>query len=318
MKAAFLDKLSLDMEDLDFDGLSATCHDWKIYNKTSPQETILRIKDAEVIVTNKVVLDKTAIAEAKNLKLICVAATGTNNVDLDYAKTKGIQVCNVRAYGTNSVAQHVFTLLLMLTRSIPQYQDAIKRGDWQKSDEFCLLNYPIEDLNGKILGIIGYGELGQGVSKLAEAFGMKVIIASHGDKKVSYPTVELKDLLAEADVLTLHCPLTSQTENLIGIEELTRMKSSAILINMARGGIVNEEALAQALINKQIAGAAIDVLIKEPPDASSTLLNLNLPNLIITPHIAWASRTARQNVLNQVVDNINHYLSGSVSSNQVV
>ena len=317
MKAVFLDKLSLDKEDLDFSELSKLSVDWDIYEQTSVSEIGERIKDAEIIISNKVFIGKDAIDYAQNLKLICIAATGTNNVELDYAEEKGVQVCNVRGYGTNSVTQHVFTTLLMIMRSIPQYQAAIKNGDWQKSKEFCLLDYPIEDLTNKTFGIIGYGELGKSVAKLADAFGMKVIVAAHNITETRV-TFSLSELLSQSDVVSLHCPLTAETENLIDAKELSSMKSNAILINMARGGIVNERALVEALLNKQIAGAAIDVLVKEAPEAGSPLLQLNLPNLIITPHIAWASRTARQTVLNQVIQNIQSYISGNVLINKVV
>lgn len=317
MKTVFLDRLSLDKEDLDFSALSKLSVDWDIYEQTSVSETGERVKGAEIIISNKVFISKDVIDSAQNLKLICIAATGTNNVDLDYAEEKGVQVCNVRGYGTNSVTQHVFTALLMLMRSIPQYQRAIKNGDWQKSKEFCLLDYPIEDLTNKTFGIIGYGELGKGVAKIAEAFGMRVIVAGH-NKTETLATFPLSELLAQSDVVSIHCPLTAETENLIDTKELSMMKPNAILINMARGGIVNEQALAEALMNKQIAGAAIDVLVKEPPEAGSPLLQLDLPNLIITPHIAWASRTARQTVLNQVIQNIQSYISGDALINKVV
>jgi glycerate dehydrogenase len=317
MQAVFLDKDSLDKNDLDFTRLLAISSDWQFYDSTSNEEVKARTENAEVIVSNKVVLDKTVISNAQKLKLICVAATGTNNVDIEYAKSKGIQVCNVRAYGTQSVVQHVFTLLLMLMRNIPQYQAAIKREDWQKSNEFCLLDYPIEDLTGKTMGIIGYGELGKAVAKIADAFGMQVLIANHTDKnhktnnKKQTLGISLEQLLKEVDVLSLHCPLTEQTKNLIGESELALMKPSSYLINMARGGIVDELALKDALIKGRLAGAAIDVLAEEPPQKSSPLLDIELPQLIITPHIAWASRTARQNLLNQVAENIERYYSGS-------
>lgn len=317
MQAVFLDKDSLDKNDLDFDCLLATGHDWRLFESTSNEEVVERIKDAEIIVSNKVILNKTIISKAHNLKLICVAATGINNIDIEYAKLKGITVCNVRAYGTNSVVQHVFTLLLMLMRNIPQYQTAIKQGNWQKSNEFCLLDYPIEDLTGKIMGIVGYGELGRAVAKMAEAFGMEVLIANHTARKINtdiknqHPGIPLEQLLKEVDVLSLHCPLTEKTQNLIGQPELALMKSSSFLINMARGGIVDEKALHDALIERCIAGAAIDVLAEEPPQKSSVLLQLDLPQLIITPHIAWASRTARQSLLNQVAENIQQFYSGT-------
>ena len=310
MQAVFLDKNSLDKNDLDFDSLLAISKNWQFYDSTENGLVKERTKHAEVIVSNKVVLDKAVISNAQNLKLICVAATGTNNVDIEFAKSKGIQICNVRAYGTNSVTQHVFTLLLMLMRNIPQYQTAVKRGDWQKSKEFCLLDYPIEDLTDKTMGIIGYGELGQGVAKVAEAFGMEVLIAQHKGKNKS-ASVPLNELLKRVDVLSLHCPLTDQTKNLISEPELALMKPSSYLINMARGGIVDELALKAALIDGRLAGAAIDVLEEEPPKNSSPLLQLDLPQLIITPHIAWASRAARQNLLNQVAENIEQFYLGT-------
>lgn len=310
MQAVFLDKNSLDKNDLDFDSLLAISKNWQFYDSTENGLVKERTKHAEVIVSNKVVLDKAVISNAQNLKLICVAATGTNNVDIEFAKSKGIQICNVRAYGTNSVTQHVFTLLLMLMRNIPQYQTAVKRGDWQKSKEFCLLDYPIEDLTDKTMGIIGYGELGQGVAKVAEAFGMEVLIAQHKGKNKS-ASVPLNELLKRVDVLSLHCPLTDQTKNLISESELALMKPSSYLINMARGGIVDELALKAALIDGRLAGAAIDVLEEEPPKNSSPLLQLDLPQLIITPHIAWASRAARQNLLNQVAENIEQFYLGT-------
>lgn len=310
MQAVFLDKNSLDKNDLDFNSLLATSKNWQFYDSTENGLVKERTKHAEVIVSNKVVLDKTVISNAQNLKLICVAATGTNNVDIEFAKSKGIQICNVRAYGTNSVTQHVFTVLLMLMRNIPQYQTAVKRGDWQKSKEFCLLDYPIEDLTDKTMGIIGYGELGQGVARVAEAFGMEVLIAQHKGKNKS-ASVPLNELLKRVDVLSLHCPLTDQTKNLISEPELALMKPSSYLINMARGGIVDEHALKAALIDGRLAGAAIDVLEEEPPQNSSPLLQLDLPQLIITPHIAWASRAARQNLLNQVAENIEQFYLGT-------
>lgn len=327
MKAVFLDKLSLDKDDLDFSSLMTNEYNWTFYDQTSINEVCERTKDAEVIVCNKVIVDKKVIDNAQHLKLICIAATGTNNVDLEYARIKGVTVCNVRAYGTPSVVQHVFVLLLMLLRNIPLYQSAVKNGAWQNSKEFCLLDYPIGDLSGKTLGIIGYGEIGQALARVAEAFGMEVLAtgrrnkdllkAEKNEKLSAHKIVSLAQLLSNSDVISLHCPLTGETRNLISYSEFEKMKPSAYLINVARGGIVNEIALKEALIANKIAGAAIDVLAEEPPKSDSILLKLDLPNLLITPYIAWASRTARQNLLNQVANNILQYYSGNEINCQI-
>lgn len=321
MKTVFLDRNSLDKNDLDFHLFKSleTSGDieWLQYGSTSANQTLERVKDAEIIVSNKVVIDENIIQQAPGLKLICVAATGVNNIDLEAARSRDIRVCNVRAYGNQSVVQHVFTLLLMLMRNIPRYQQAVLRGDWERSKEFCLLDYPIEDLTGKTLGIVGFGELGKTLAKMADAFAMKVIVAQHGNQPVSRKMTEIefksfKQMLSEVDVLSLHVPLNDSTRNMISTSELQQMKKTAILINMARGGIVDELALQQALINNQIGGAAIDVLETEPPGTNSPLLELarssQTANMILTPHIAWASRSARQNLLNQVAENIQKYL----------
>ena len=314
MKTVFLDKNSLDKNDLDFSRFKKLEIDWIEYDSTSAEETMEKVRDAEIIVSNKVVINQEIINHATGLKLICVAATGVNNIDLEAAKSRGIRVCNVRAYGNQSVVQHVFTLLLMLMRNIPRYQQAVKNGDWAKSKEFCLLDYPIEDLTGKVLGIVGFGELGKTLARMADAFGMKVVVAQHGKQpgKIDGMDITFKpfeQMLGEVDVLSLHVPLTEETRNMISTEEINQMKNTAILVNMARGGIVDEVALRDALIENRLGGAAIDVLEKEPPESSSPLLDINLPNLIVTPHIAWASRTARQNLLNQVAENIQKFLS---------
>ena len=307
----FLDKASLDRGELNFASLQSSLDKWQIHEVSSSDQVAERTRYAEVVVSNKVVLTAGHIAQAKNLKLICVAATGTNNVDLDAAQAHGVAVCNVRSYATPSVVQHVFALILNLSRHIPDYQQAIQKGRWQQSDQFCLLDFPIAELQEKVLGIVGYGELGQAVAKTAECFGMQVLIAQRpGSDSASADRIPLYNLLSRVDILSLHCPLSNNTRNLIGKQELQLMKPDALLINTARGGIVNEEALAEALRDGKIGGAGIDVLSEEPP-VENPLFAADLPNLILTPHIAWASRAARQRLLDQVADNITAFYAGT-------
>lgn len=311
MKGVFLDLASLDNADLNLSHLEVVLDDWEFYPHTQASQLIDRLQGVEVVVSNKVMLSREILTAADDLQLICVAATGTNNVDLDAARELGIAVTNVRAYGTASVVQHVFALMLSLQRRIPAYQQAVRQGRWQQSDFFCLLDFPIEELTGKVLGIIGYGELGQAVAKTAACFDMQVRIAQRNADDTRPDRVPLEVLLAEADVLSLHCPLTEENRGMIDEAQLRLMKPDAILINAARGGLVNEAALAKALKNDWIAAAGIDVLEQEPPDGSSPLL-AEIPNLILTPHIAWASRTARQRLLNQLVDIIREYRTGTI------
>lgn len=311
MKGVFLDLASLDNADLNLSHLEVVLDDWEFYPHTQASQLIDRLQGVEVVVSNKVMLSREILTAADGLQLICVAATGTNNVDLDAARELGIAVTNVRAYGTASVVQHVFALMLSLQRRIPAYQQAVRQGRWQQSDFFCLLDFPIEELTGKVLGIIGYGELGQAVAKTAACFDMQVRIAQRNADDTRPDRVPLEVLLAEADVLSLHCPLTEENRGMIDEAQLRLMKPDAILINAARGGLVNEAALAKALKNDWIAAAGIDVLEQEPPDGSSPLL-AEIPNLILTPHIAWASRTARQRLLNQLVDIIREYRTGTI------
>lgn len=312
----FLDRDSLDQDDLDFALLQSSLDHWQLHAASHEDQVERRIQDAEVVVSNKVVLTAEHLAQAKKLKLICVAATGTNNVDLQAAQQLGITVCNVRAYATPSVVQHVFALILNLLRRIPDYQRAVMQGRWQQSDQFCLLDYPIAELQEKVLGIVGYGELGQAVARAATCFDMQVLVAQRpGQKSRSADRLPLQELLPQIDILTLHCPLAENTRHLIGTTEFQLMKPDALLINTARGGIVDEQALAEALRQGQIGGAGIDVLSVEPPQ-TNPLFDPELPNLIITPHIAWASRAARQRLLDQVADNITAFYRGEVQ-NQV-
>lgn len=310
MKAVFLDYASLDQNDLDFSQLKQTFSELTLYPTTTQNELIARIHDADVVISNKVVVDAHALKQCSQLKLILISATGTNNIDLVQARAQNIVVCNCQAYGTSAVAQHTLMLMLNLATSFKQYDRAVQQGEWHKATQFCLLNYPIIELAGKTLGIVGYGELGHAVAHLAEAFGMKVLIAQLPNRPQHESRVPFTELLPQVDFLTLHCPLSDETRDLIDATAFDAMKNSAFLINCARGGIVNEQALADALIQKKIAGAATDVLTVEPPKNGNILLNAEIPNLIITPHSAWGSVDARQRIVNQMIENTEAFKNG--------
>jgi glycerate dehydrogenase len=311
MHGVFLDRESLDSGDLDFSVLDNVLPGIRYYPATRSDQVRERLADAAVAISNKVVLDAAALEASPILKLICVAATGTNNIDLEAAARSGITVCNCRGYGTGSVVQHVFSLLLALMTRLPDYQRAVTEGRWHRAPQFCLLDYPIRELAGKTLGIVGFGELGKGVARIAEAFGMTVLIAQRpGTVEPQNGRLPLTALLPQVDVLTLHCPLTPETRGLIGAWELALMKRDAILINAARGGIVDETALAKALRSGALGGAGIDVLTEEPPARGNPLLEPNIPHLIVTPHCAWGSREARQRLLAQLAENIEGFLRG--------
>ena len=306
MAAVFLDYNTIGPDDLDPSPLIDCLPDIEFYGSTTPDEVKDRIQNAEFILTNKVQLNSSNLEEAKKLKFIGLTATGADNIDLDYAKKKNIRVCNIRAYCTQSVVEHVFGVLLSLTHNLRSYSQLVDGGDWQKSDDFCLLQYPIKELSSMKLGVVGYGELGRNVAKMGKAFGMSVIINTRSKNEFNSEEehVTFKRLLEESDVVSLHCPLTIETKNLIGIEEVKLMKPSSILINTARGGLIDSEALLFALKNGMIAGAAIDVLPEEPPINGNALLEYKKLNLIMTPHIAWGTIEARQNAINQLADNI--------------
>lgn len=312
MHLVMLDKASLGSDDIDFSKLHTLGLDIEIFESTKPEQVADRIRNADIIITNKIIIDASLIEQAAKLKLICISATGVNNIDLESASKNNISVCNVTGYATSSVVQHVFMLITALNTKLNNYQTAVKDGAWESSDFFCLLDFPIIDLSSQAIGIIGYGELGKGVAKLASAFGMKVLIAESLKNHESVPEkrVSLLKLLRESDIVSIHCPLTVETKNLISTNEFEIMKSSTLLINTARGGIIDEAALLSALQDKQIAGAGIDVLETEPP-VKNVLLSNPLDNLIITPHIAWASVTSRQRLLNGVIDNIASFLKGN-------
>ena len=310
MKAVFLDYQSLDKQDLDFSGLEAQFDDLTLYPVTTAAEVAQRIQGADVIISNKVHINAEHMQLNPQLKLILISATGTNNVDLVHAQQQGIVVCNCQAYGTAAVAQHTLMLMLNLATSFRQYDRAVQQGDWQKADQFCLLDFPIIELAGKTLGIVGYGELGQAVAHLAKAFGMKIMIGALPNRPTGAERVVFSEMLAQVDFLSLHCPLTEETRDLLNHESLAQMKASAFVINCARGGVVNESALAEALKSGKIAGAATDVLTVEPPKQGNVLLDPSIPNLIITPHSAWGSVDARQRIVQQMVENVEAFKAG--------
>ncbi len=309
-KAVFLDLASIHPQDLDLSRLRSAADHWQWLETVAAEDIADLIEDAQVVVSNKVLLNAAVLSRSRHLKLICVAATGVNNVDLQAAQQKNITVCNVRAYATPSVVQHVFTLMLSLLTDIARYREDAVNGQWANSKIFCLLDYPIRELQGMTLGIVGFGELGHAVAKIAQYFGMTVLIAKRDAQDKRANRVALCELLPQIDVLSLHCPLTEANHGMIGVHELRLMKHDAILINTARGGLVDEKALLKALQNNEIAGAALDVLEQEPPAAGNLLLAGHLENLIITPHIAWASRQSRQRLVDEVAKNILAYQQG--------
>lgn len=308
MKIVFLDSLSLGGKNLKrFEKFGEFIE----YSTTSPNELQQRIEDADIVITNKVLFGKNELQYGKKLKLICIAATGVNNVDIPAANSLGIKVINVKDYSTESVAQMTMTFILNLSSSLISYNDL--SGDWPKSPIFTMLKYPFFDLKGKTLGIIGYGAIGKKVEELAKSFGMKTIISQRPrTEKVETGRVSFETLLKESDFITIHSPLNENTNQLFDIETLSKMKKTSFLINTARGPIVVEEDLAKALKNGIISGAAIDVMQKEPPSHDNPLLNA--PNLIITPHIAWASNESLEKLLTGIENNISMFLDNTLIS----
>ena len=289
-------------------------HVWSEYARTLQGEVEARLAGATIAIVNKLVLDAATIARLPMLKMIAVAATGTNNVDLDACRARGIVVSNIRGYAVHTVPEHAIALMLALSRNLVAYRESVQAGRWQESEQFCFFDHPIRDLHGATLAIIGSGSLGDGVVRLAEAFGMRVLKAERkGAALCRSGYTPFAEALAAADVVSLHCPLTPETQGLIGATELRAMKSSALLINTARGGLVDEAALVTALRGGWIAGAGFDVLTKEPPREGNPLLApelLALPNFLLTPHVAWASRPAMQALADQLIDNIEAFARG--------
>lgn len=284
----------------------------QIYPSTTAAELPERLQQATVVISNKVLLDAAMLALAPQLQLVCVAATGTNNVDLAAAAARNIQVCNVQDYALDAVPQHAMALLLALNNQIVLQQQAIFRGDWSRSPVFCLHQQPIQSLAGKIFTVVGYGGLGQATAALARAFGMQVCVAERPDAETIRPgRVRFRDALAQADVLSLHCPAIAGAPPLLDAEQLSWVKPQALLINTARGALIDEPALLEALQQHRLAGAALDVLCTEPPDPHHPFLQAQLPNLLLSPHLAWATTESMQRLVGQLAENIQAFNAGT-------
>ena len=299
----------------------AFAHAWIEHPKSLQAEVEPRLAEATIAIVNKVQIDAGMISRLPQLKMVAVAATGTNNVDLEACRARGIVVSNIRGYAVHTVPEHAIALMLALSRNLIAYRETVQAGRWQQSEQFCFFDHPIRDLHGATLAIIGSGSLGDGVARLAEAFGMTVLKVERKGANACRPGyVPFAEALATADIVSLHCPLTADTQGLIGAAELQAMKRSALLINTSRGGLVDESALVQALTEGCIAGAGFDVLTKEPPKDGNPLLSpelLALPNFLLTPHVAWASRPAMQALVDQLIDNIEAFARGE-PQNRVV
>ncbi|MEZ9515940.1 D-2-hydroxyacid dehydrogenase [Vibrio splendidus] len=310
LKVVFLDRATIPsqihLKPISFE------HQWVEYDFTSPEQVSERIEGADVVITNKVVLNADNLAKAQQLKLIAVSATGVNNVDVGYCKINNIAVTNVQGYATQSVPEHVIAMLFALKRNLVGYHQDIEAGEWQKDKQFCFFTHPIQDVAGSTLGLIGSGGLGQATAILAKAIGMNVIFAERkGAESCREGYLPFDTVLQQADAISLHCPLTEATQDLISERELAMMKPNAVLINAGRGGLVDEQALVAALKNQEIAGAGMDVFTQEPADNSNPLLaNSHLPNLLLTPHVAWGSDSSIQKLSDILIDNIDAFVSG--------
>ena len=310
MNIVVLDGYTLNPGDLSWDGLKAlgSC---EIFDRTARDEVAARAANAEIAITNKAVLHRAQIEALPKLKYIGVTATGYNVVDVEAAKERGIVVTNVPTYGTRSVAQHTFALLLELTQQVGHHAQTVRDGRWVRSADWCYWDKPLIELDGLTMGIIGYGRIGQATARLAEAFGMKVIACASGSGRKpehDVAVVDLDYLFRESDVVSLHCPLTTATKELVNARRLSSMKPTAFLINTSRGLLVDEPALAEALNSGRIAGAGLDVLSTEPPAADNPLLTAK--NCLITPHNAWAMRAARARLMKTAVENVRAFLAG--------
>ena len=311
MRSIFLDYATVSFNgDLDPAALHRAMSDLELRDHT-PQDAVADVVEgAAAILVNKLRITREIMAAAPALELIALAATGTNNIDLEAARERGVAVCNLRDYCTASVVQHVFGMLLTLTQRLREYDALVRSGAWQRGEQFCLLDYPIRELAGRRLGIVGFGMLGRGVTHAARAFGMEVLVANRPGGERLPGRLDLDELLPQVDVLSLHCPLTPATEGLIDRTRLARMNPDAVLVNSARGALIDSQALADALRAGRLGGAAIDVLPQEPPVDGNPLLAGDIPNLIVTPHIAWAAREARQRCIDEMAANVEDFRRG--------
>lgn len=287
-------------------------HQWIEYAETFSEQVVERLRGATIVISNKLPLREAELSQLPDLKLIAIAATGSDNIDLDYCRAHSIAVSNTRGYAVNSVPEHVLMMILALRRNLLAYREDVQDGKWNLSNQFCLLTHPLHDINESTLGIIGYGSIGKAMARLGKSIGMQVLISEHKKAAIIREgRTSFEDTLRRSDVVSLHCPLTEKTRDLIGRTEFAMMKRHALLINTARGGLVEDAALIAALQNGSLAGAGYDALREEPPRQGSPLLDLNLPNFIVTPHVAWASNEAVQALANQVIDNIEAFIDGT-------
>jgi glycerate dehydrogenase len=307
MRAVFLDYDTVSNADLDTATLLRAMPALELYDQTADAEIAERIRDAEVVLLNKLEITRAAIEGAERLRVIAVAGTGTNHIDLAAARDCGVAVYNVRAYCTAGLAQHVWAMILSLTQRLDDYRRIATGGEWASGIETRLLRHPIRELGGRTLGIVGWGELGRAVAKIGEAFGMNIAVANRAGGAREHGRLDLPDLLRGADIVSLHCPLTAATRGLIGTRELANMKNDALLINTARGALIDAAALAAALRAGTLGGAGIDVLAREPPTDGDPLLEPGIPNLIVTPHVGWAAQESRQRCLDELAANVSDF-----------
>ena len=313
-KIVFLDRQSLRAELRE----PSFAHEWTEHVQTRPEEVVARLQHATVAITNKVPIRRDTLAQLPQLKLIAMAATGYDVIDVEACQERGVALVNIRNYAVNTVPEHAFALIFALRRNLMAYREDVLKGRWQQEEQFCFFDYPIRDLHGSTLGIFGEGVLGQATAKIARALGMKVLFADHAPPKAAgVEFVPPEQVYAESDIISLHCPLTPASRHFIGMAQLQQMKSSALLINTSRGGLVDEQALKTALETGLIAGAGFDVLTQEPPKNGNPLLDIRSPNFILTPHVAWASQQAMQFLADQLIDNIEAFVNNT-PQNRVV
>ena len=308
VKAVFLDYDTVSPGDLDLSALRAAVDELILFD-SDEAKTAERIHDAHIVLLNKVELPRGLLRGAPRLKLIAVAGTGTNNIDVAAARELGIAVCNVRGYCTSSVVQHVWALILSLTQHLSGYAQTARSG-WSQNEVLMVLAHPIRELNGRVFGVVGWGELGRGAARIAESFGMRVVVAGRRGVSPQTGRVPLDELLGMSDIVSLHCPLDDSTRGLIGSRELALMKPDALLINTARGALVDGRALAAALKSGRLGGAGIDVLREEPPPPDEPLLDPAIPRLILTPHVAWAAQESRQRCVDEMAANVREFMAG--------